>query len=78
MAQLIKEEISPIPNSLHMRTLDENAVKSEALQLLRTSQLLNMKVLLVCSPRDEEQQLIRYILEAVRKKRSIHSLFLCK
>ncbi|KAK3104064.1 hypothetical protein FSP39_024126 [Pinctada imbricata] len=61
------EEISPIPNSLKVRMRSQTDIKRDALKILRISQLLHMKVILVCSPRDQEQNLIHIMLEAAKE-----------
>lgn len=63
LAQMMKREISPIAYSLDVTSREK--MEEQTSELLRTAQLLNIRTVVVCSPRDYRQRIIETVLNTV-------------
>lgn len=64
LAQMMKREISPIAYSLDVTSREK--MEEQTSELLRTAQLLNIRTVVVCSPRDYRQRIIETVLNTSR------------
>lgn len=64
LVQMMKSDISPIAYSLDVTSREK--MEEQTSELLRTAQMLTIKTVIVCSPRDYRQRIIGTVLNTVR------------
>lgn len=64
LVQMMKSDISPIAYSLDVTSREK--MEEQTSELLRTAQMLTIKTVVVCSPRDYRQRIIGTVLNTVR------------
>lgn len=60
--QMIVNGISPIPYSLTVKNMNTKQIKKQIDKVLRNARMLEQKIVVICSPDEEKQNLIEAVL----------------